>query len=345
MKFTLFFLLSVLIISCGDPVNQRETNPFIDAPIDAPAAPSKTESRIRIRAFYIIATDQDEELPKVKQRQIHNLLSKSRKFYRDQMVEHGHGRKTFELLKNGRFTSIEKVQLKYSQHSYLSGNKRPITELHELLELPEYQQFINVFFLAFDLPNVCGLGGSHYVNTGLVFVDTSCWTWQTVSHELGHAFGLHHDFRKGKHSSFIMAYGSNRNKLSSGAAQWLDNHPAFNQSPYFDTGPHFHIMHGYHTTILRTNPLKLEFSVYDHHRLPNILNYNIVQFLDASNTFPELISFQTPLRAKRSQRDPNEIIYRISLNQKMKTVPERITIKMIVNNAPLIKIQHLNLSN
>ena len=55
-------------------------------------------------------------------------------------------------------------------------------------------------------------------------------------HELGHAFGLHHDFREGRGSHRIMAYGS-QTHLSQDAAEWLSVSIFFNNTfPRFSPG-------------------------------------------------------------------------------------------------------------
>ena len=51
-----------------------------------------------------------------------------------------------------------------------------------------------------------------------------CFNIGTASHELGHAFGLAHDFRN---DSYLMSYGGG-NDLSPCDAGWLDAHRAFN---------------------------------------------------------------------------------------------------------------------
>ena len=51
-----------------------------------------------------------------------------------------------------------------------------------------------------------------------------------TAHELGHAFGLAHDFREGLHSDYVMAYG-NQNRLSKCAAEWLSINCFFNTKP------------------------------------------------------------------------------------------------------------------
>ena len=50
-----------------------------------------------------------------------------------------------------------------------------------------------------------------------------------TAHELGHSFNLDHDFRD---DTYIMSYGSNRNKLSKCAAHALNVNPFFNNRNY-----------------------------------------------------------------------------------------------------------------
>ena len=52
--------------------------------------------------------------------------------------------------------------------------------------------------------------------------------------ELGHAFGLEHDFRDG---AFIMSYGPGRNRLSACSAEFLSVHPYFNPKTPIEDGP------------------------------------------------------------------------------------------------------------
>ena len=58
-----------------------------------------------------------------------------------------------------------------------------------------------------------------------------------TAHELGHAFGLEHDFREGIDSNYVMAYG-NQDQLSICAAEWLS------VSPFFNTNPSIHNAQG-----------------------------------------------------------------------------------------------------
>ena len=49
--------------------------------------------------------------------------------------------------------------------------------------------------------------------------------FSTIAHELGHTFGLWHDFRD---DAYIMSYGGDPDRLSACAAEFLSVHPYFN---------------------------------------------------------------------------------------------------------------------
>ena len=69
-----------------------------------------------------------------------------------------------------------------------------------------------------------GFGWRQSKNAGGVFVPDE-FEWDLLGHELGHAFGLLHDFRNATH---VMSYGQVRNQLSACSAEFLVVHPYFN---------------------------------------------------------------------------------------------------------------------
>ena len=81
----------------------------------------------------------------------------------------------------------------------------------------------NIYFAFIDNSRGSRPRGGRAGKTGGT-ASTSGGDWETVAHELGHAFGLEHDFRN---SAYLMAYGEH-DRLSACAAEFLSAHPFFN---------------------------------------------------------------------------------------------------------------------
>ena len=72
---------------------------------------------------------------------------------------------------------------------------------------------------------LCGFGGFSWSGGGRALIAANaCFRWNVVAHELGHTFGLEHDFRS---EHYLMSYGEHSD-LSKCAADWLDCHRFFN---------------------------------------------------------------------------------------------------------------------
>ena len=209
MKTTLFFLFTVI---CSIGVFSHITLAQDDRPI--------------VQVVYFRANDKPPRLN--VDAEIDGLLKKTQRFFANGMERHGFGRKTFQIETdaNGN-TVVHQVVGKFPYAHYLE-NRSWSTETFVRKQIDKLPGSFGVFMIETrgeeKLPdNACGHGG---VGGALFWgkADIYCWNWQVVAHELGHAFGLRHDFRD---DAYIMSYGANRNRLSKCAAEWLDVHPVF----------------------------------------------------------------------------------------------------------------------
>ena len=168
-------------------------------------------------------------------------------FYADEMERHGYGRKTFQLETDAQGNPVRHyVKGKCTNKHYRSNRiAKANEEIREQFDRSEHLIYLN--FIKFDYNqdfsqvggNASGSPFNGTANITLVDFDDNApkilytRAWTTIAHELGHAFGLQHDFRD---DHYIMSYGPDEltDQLSSCAAEWLDAHRYFNttQNPF-----------------------------------------------------------------------------------------------------------------
>ena len=182
------------------------------------------------------------------------LAADANKYYADEMQRHGFGRKTFAVETDADGVPIVHViRGRFSENYYRPTGKHHrgvYTARGEILEhFPDGPQ--HIYFFMMDLTRnalvrdvsdqSCAFGGLHFADDekrekealgGYLILPASGGCSENLPltmHELGHAFGLHHDFREGRASNRIMAYGR-QTHLSRDAAEWLSVSVFFNDT-------------------------------------------------------------------------------------------------------------------
>ena len=181
-----------------------------------------------VRMIYFLPNDMPfrqevVDLMKVRIRQVQT-------FYGEQMKGHGYGDRTLRIENDALGEPL--VHRVDGQH--------PGSYYHEPLvirdEIRMFDLQENIYFIVVDagFSQIGGVGSRYNKNGGFALVGASV-SFTTVAHELGHAFGLDHDYRDG---AYIMSYGPGQNQLSACAAEFLAVHPYFNpNSPIHETLP------------------------------------------------------------------------------------------------------------
>ena len=174
-----------------------------------------------VRLFYFLPNDRPYRQEVVDD--MKTGIVELQTFFAEQMEAHGHGRKTFQFETDDQGDPIvHRVDGDYndSHYSRTGNTEREISRA--------FDNSANVVFIVMDVSSspITGQGTGNKSGGWLIIYRD--WNWSFAAHELGHAFGLKHDFRD---DAYILSYGlPNRSsaKLSACAAEFLSVHPYFN---------------------------------------------------------------------------------------------------------------------
>jgi WD40 repeat protein len=186
---------------------------------------------------------------------IDKIIRKVQHFYAEQIESHRLDRRsfTFETDESGK-AQVYLVTGEFTADYYL---EKTLTKVDKEIE-KHFDVLRNVYFVVVELgskrivDDVCGQGGVNPIwsgedvwqaSAGFACIPTfkNCFNWQTAAHELGHAFGLQHDFRD---DNYLMSYGKTPDRLSQSAAHWLFQTRFFKPSQeFFDKPTSIEMLH------------------------------------------------------------------------------------------------------
>ena len=181
-----------------------------------------------VRMIYFLPNDRPYRTDVVQR--MKDQIRTVQRFYADQMDMHGYGEVTFRVETDSQGELI----------AHRVDGQHPDSYYHDYTDdavLTEIGSAFNhngiIYFIAVDNSingidrgdrRFGGFGRRRGKYGGHAFVSGE-FGWKLVAHELGHAFGLQHDFND---STYIMSYGAGRNRLSLCHAEYLSVHPYFN---------------------------------------------------------------------------------------------------------------------
>ena len=234
-----------------------------------------TSHRDVVRLIYFLSKDRPPQRGIAIK--LDRLIRHAQRFYASQMKNHQFNRKTFTFETDARGKAkVYLVKAEHPDNYYQEDTTFKIRT--ELAQRFNYSK--NVLLVAVDIDsgvfqekgrfrtvgqaNVTQFAYSKKLDRALhggrAFVSASAddLKWDTIAHELGHAFGLQHDFR-GRNAR-IMSYKSGRYVLSKCAAEWLDKSRFFNaDQPFFDKPATIEIL----SPLDASNTATLQFEVTD----------------------------------------------------------------------------------
>ena len=180
--------------------------------------------------------------------ELDTLIRSSQYFFAEQMQDYGRKTFAFETDTTGA-AKVHHVTGKFTDTYYHQDTyDKVVKEVAERFDTSR-----DVFLIAVDVSSefinnegTCGIGGGgwksfgnkpwrrNFGGTAVIPASGVCINPRITAHELGHVFGLEHDFRD---DAYLMAYGT-QERLSHCAAEWLDAHRFFNNDPtsFNDTG-------------------------------------------------------------------------------------------------------------
>ena len=214
LRFTLYAIIIYLISGTLNPAG-------VYSNVDAPYT---------VRLIYFLPSDRAPQQD--INTKLDTLIRDVQQFYADEMERHGFEGKTFtfETNETGR-AMVHHVDGQFTDSYYHQGTFGKVAkEIAEKFDIPQHIYMVAVDISTESIDEWCGEANRFWDRGGREFIMPAsghCFNLPLAAHELGHTFGLDHDFRN---DAYIMSYGRKRDRLSKCAAEWLDANRFFNFS-------------------------------------------------------------------------------------------------------------------
>ena len=197
-----------------------------------------------VRVIYFIPNDRQPK-PDID-KMLDTQIKEAQQFFADQLEAHGFDRKTFRIETDDAGDAIvHHVNGRHDDAHYQNpsfGSRSALNEIKEQFDMSE-----NIYYIALDSSSIF-LDGSEIQDTsGRTISGTTGWAYgndvsgvafvtahKTVPtiHELGHVFGLTHDYRTNFKANRVYTSDFHENMTTTFcAAEWLYAHRYFNSNP------------------------------------------------------------------------------------------------------------------
>ena len=179
-----------------------------------------------LRMIYFLPNDRPYRASVVQK--MKDMIRTVQTFYAEQMEAHGYGKITFRVETDPQGEPmVHRVDGHYPDSHYLDTTVDDIVldQINLAFNLDANVYLIVINYSKSLIGNLSGGVGIRWGKNGGFALVTQGFNFEGLAHELGHAFGLNHDFRDG---AYIMSYNPGHDRLSASHAEYFSVHPYFN---------------------------------------------------------------------------------------------------------------------